>query len=52
MEVLEEMIDSIGTGDDEVGVVEVAETVVSFMYEEVLDFGLGDVLLLHYFVII
>ena len=51
MEVLEEVVDGGGTGDNEIGVVEVTEPVVSLVDEEVLDFCLGDVFLLHNFVL-
>ena len=47
MEILEEMVDGIGSGYDEIGVEEVAETVICIVDEQVLDFGLGDVFLLH-----
>jgi hypothetical protein len=50
MEVLEEMVDSGGTGDDEVWVEEVTEAIVSFVHEEVFNFGLGDGFFLHHFV--
>ncbi len=51
MEVLKEVVDGSRTGDDEIGVVEVTEPVISLVDEEILDFCLGDVFLLHYFVL-
>jgi hypothetical protein len=51
MKVLEEVVNGSGTGDDEIGVVEITKTIVSLVDEKVLNFSLGDVFLLHYFVL-